>query len=177
MSLTGAGLRNRSLPNRQPLTQSQDRRLPGLPRLGRYCRRPQRRAPSKSAGQDGVQSTAATERSPYESGCSSTGQHSTFACPRSTRSIRLRTRADAIQQYAARRGLTVVRTYADEGKSGLSLEGRDALKRHIDDVQEGSADFSTILVYDVNEWGAFKMPTKAPTTSISADAPGSASTA
>jgi DNA invertase Pin-like site-specific DNA recombinase len=57
------------------------------------------------------------------------------------------------------------------------LEGRDALKRHIDDVQEGSADFSTILVYDVNEWGAFKMPTKAPTTSISADAPGSASTA
>src|SRR4249919_1410621 len=36
--------------------------------------------------------------------------------------------ADAIRQYAERRGLQVVRTYADEGKSGLRLDGRDALK-------------------------------------------------
>src|SRR6516164_3249454 len=35
--------------------------------------------------------------------------------------------ADPIQPHAARRGLTVVRTYADEGKSGLSLDARDAL--------------------------------------------------
>ena len=27
--------------------------------------------------------------------------------------------ADAIRQYAARRGIEIVRTYADEGKSGL----------------------------------------------------------
>src|SRR5712671_4936492 len=64
--------------------------------------------------------------------------------------------AEAIQQYAARRGLVVIRTYADEGKSGLRLDGRDALKRLIADVQSGSANFSTILVYDISRWGRFQ---------------------
>ncbi len=64
--------------------------------------------------------------------------------------------ADAIRQYADRRGLSVVRTYADEGKSGLRLDGRDALKRLIEDVQNGVADFATILVYDVSRWGRFQ---------------------
>jgi DNA invertase Pin-like site-specific DNA recombinase len=63
---------------------------------------------------------------------------------------------EAIQQYAARRGLTIVRTYADQGKSGLRLDGRDALKQLIHDVQNGSADFTTILVYDVSRWGRFQ---------------------
>jgi predicted site-specific integrase-resolvase len=35
--------------------------------------------------------------------------------------------SEAIREYAARRGIEIVRTYADEGKSGLSLDGRDAL--------------------------------------------------
>ena len=64
--------------------------------------------------------------------------------------------ADAILQYAERRGLEVVRTYADEGKSGLKLDGRDALKRLIADVQNGSADFTAILVYDISRWGRFQ---------------------
>src|SRR5712671_1914509 len=64
--------------------------------------------------------------------------------------------AEAIQQYAARRGLVIVRTYADEGKSGLRLDGRVSLKRLIADVQEGLADFATILVYDVSRWGRFQ---------------------
>src|ERR1700720_1237845 len=64
--------------------------------------------------------------------------------------------AEAIQQYAARRGIEIVRTYADEGKSGLRLDGRDALKQLIEDVQNGTADFSTILVYDVSRWGRFQ---------------------
>lgn len=64
--------------------------------------------------------------------------------------------SDAIHQYAERRGLQVIRTYADEGKSGLRLDGRDALKRLIDDVQNKKADFSTILVYDVSRWGRFQ---------------------
>lgn len=63
---------------------------------------------------------------------------------------------DAIRQYANRRGLEVVRTYADEGKSGLRIDGRDALKQLIDDVHGGKADFSTILVYDVSRWGRFQ---------------------
>jgi DNA invertase Pin-like site-specific DNA recombinase len=64
--------------------------------------------------------------------------------------------AEVIQQYAARRGLVIVRTYADEGKSGLRLDGRDALKRLIADVQSGAADFSAILVYDISRWGRFQ---------------------
>jgi DNA invertase Pin-like site-specific DNA recombinase len=64
--------------------------------------------------------------------------------------------ADAIRQYAAARAIDVVRTYADEGKSGLSVDGRDAFKRLIADVQGGLADFETILVYDVSRWGRFQ---------------------
>ena len=64
--------------------------------------------------------------------------------------------AEALQQYAAARGIEIVRTYADEGKSGLRLDGRDALKKLIDDVQTGKADFSTILVYDISRWGRFQ---------------------
>lgn len=82
--------------------------------------------------------------------------------------------SEAIRQYAARRGFEIVRTYADAGKSGLRLDGRDALKRLIDDVQSGAADFTTILVYDVSRWGRFQMRTRAPTMSTSASAPASA---
>jgi DNA invertase Pin-like site-specific DNA recombinase len=64
--------------------------------------------------------------------------------------------SEAMQEYAARRDIEIVRTYADAGKSGLSLEGRDALKQLIDDVQTKKADFSTILVYDVSRWGRFQ---------------------
>jgi DNA invertase Pin-like site-specific DNA recombinase len=63
---------------------------------------------------------------------------------------------DAVYEYAARRGFEIVRTYADEGKSGLSVTGRDSLKRLIADVTSGNADFSAILVYDVSRWGRFQ---------------------
>ena len=64
--------------------------------------------------------------------------------------------AAAIQAYAARRGMEIVRTYADEGKSGLRIEGRDALKRLIETVTSGNADFDVILVYDISRWGRFQ---------------------
>jgi len=64
--------------------------------------------------------------------------------------------AEVILQYAARRGLEIVQTYADQGKSGLRLDGRDALKRLISDVETGKADFQTILVYDISRWGRFQ---------------------
>jgi DNA invertase Pin-like site-specific DNA recombinase len=65
---------------------------------------------------------------------------------------------EVIRAFAATRGLTIVRTYADEGKSGLRLDGRPALKSLLNDVESGSADFSTILVYDVSRWGRFQDP-------------------
>ena len=46
--------------------------------------------------------------------------------------------SDCINRYAEQRGITIVRTYADHGKSGLRVDGRDALKRLIDDVQVSS---------------------------------------
>jgi DNA invertase Pin-like site-specific DNA recombinase len=64
--------------------------------------------------------------------------------------------SDAIREYAARRGIEIVRTYADAGKSGLSIEGRDALKQLIADVEGKRANFTTILVYDVSRWGRFQ---------------------
>lgn len=64
--------------------------------------------------------------------------------------------ARIIQEYATLRGFEIIRTYADEGRSGLRLDGRDALKRLIADVESGAADFEAILVYDVSRWGRFQ---------------------
>ncbi len=63
---------------------------------------------------------------------------------------------DAIREYAVRRGFEVVRTYADEGRSGLSVAGRDGLRTLIDDVHNNRTDFKAILVYDVSRWGRFQ---------------------
>lgn len=63
---------------------------------------------------------------------------------------------EAIDKYAAQHGFEVVKTYADEGKSGLSLDGRDALKQLIQDVQSSEAGFRAILVYDISRWGRFQ---------------------
>ncbi|MFI4941401.1 MAG: recombinase family protein, partial [Burkholderiales bacterium] len=64
--------------------------------------------------------------------------------------------ADKIREYAAHRGIEIVRTYADAGKSGLRIDGRASLQRLIQDVESGSADFQIILVYDVSRWGRFQ---------------------
>lgn len=64
--------------------------------------------------------------------------------------------ADALQQYAEARGIEIIKTYEDSGKSGLKIEGRDALKSLIDDVQSGAAEYSTVLVYDISRWGRFQ---------------------
>jgi DNA invertase Pin-like site-specific DNA recombinase len=64
--------------------------------------------------------------------------------------------ADKILEYARSRGIEIVRTYADEGKSGLSIGGRNALQQLISDVQNKTADFKVILVYDVSRWGRFQ---------------------
>jgi DNA invertase Pin-like site-specific DNA recombinase len=63
---------------------------------------------------------------------------------------------DKIAEYAARRNIQIVRTYADEGKSGLRIDGRQALQRLLKDVESSVADFQMILVYDVSRWGRFQ---------------------
>jgi DNA invertase Pin-like site-specific DNA recombinase len=52
--------------------------------------------------------------------------------------------------------LTIVRTYRDEGESGLKIENRTGLTELIEDVRSDRADFGHILVFDVSRWGRFQ---------------------
>ncbi len=63
---------------------------------------------------------------------------------------------EKIREYAQRRDIDIVKTYADEGKSGLRIDGRLALQQLIHDVESGNAAFTMILVYDVSRWGRFQ---------------------
>ncbi len=63
---------------------------------------------------------------------------------------------DIIKEYADNNNMVIVHTYADDGKSGLNIDGRISLKNLISDVETGSADFSVILVYDISRWGRFQ---------------------
>ncbi|MFP6557904.1 recombinase family protein [Paraburkholderia sp. B3] len=62
----------------------------------------------------------------------------------------------AISEYADKHAMRVVRTYVDEGRSGLTFKGRPGLKSLIADVTQGRADFHAVLVYDVSRWGRFQ---------------------
>src|SRR4051794_1872359 len=62
----------------------------------------------------------------------------------------------AIAAYAQQRQFTIVRTYRDDGRSGLRIKGRAGLIELINDVESGRADFDHILVYDVSRWGRFQ---------------------
>jgi len=64
--------------------------------------------------------------------------------------------AAAIAAYAASHNLTLVRTYSDEGESGLRLNNRSGLIELLNDVRSGRADFDHILVYDISRWGRFQ---------------------
>ena len=62
----------------------------------------------------------------------------------------------AIRDYAQKRNIEIISTYADQGKSCLDIGGREALQRLITDVQDGNATFDIILVLDVTRWGRFQ---------------------
>ncbi|WP_246820898.1 recombinase family protein [Bradyrhizobium iriomotense] len=64
--------------------------------------------------------------------------------------------ADVIAAYARDRNIDIVRTYSDEGLSGLGINWRIGLKSLIADVEKGQADFECVLVYDVSRWGRFQ---------------------
>jgi len=62
----------------------------------------------------------------------------------------------AIARYADQHGMTIVRTYADDGKSGLDAEGRGSFLRMISDVVNKESDYQAVLVLDVSRWGRFQ---------------------
>ena len=49
-----------------------------------------------------------------------------------------------------------MRTYVDEGRSGVRINRRPGLTELIEDVQSGKANFNHVLVYDVSRWGRFQ---------------------
>ena len=64
--------------------------------------------------------------------------------------------SDKIRDYASKRGIEIVKTYTDEGKSGLSIFGRTGLQKLLREVGSGRADFNLILVYNISRWGWFQ---------------------
>lgn len=69
--------------------------------------------------------------------------------------------AAAIGAFALQEGYEVVATYEDAGKSGVTFEKREGLKRLLSDVVKGAADYTVILVLDVSRWGRFQDPDQA----------------
>jgi DNA invertase Pin-like site-specific DNA recombinase len=66
-----------------------------------------------------------------------------------------------IAEYARVHGYKIVQTYADSGKSGLSLRGREALQQLLSDVLSPDRKFEALLVPDVSRWGRFQDPDQA----------------
>jgi DNA invertase Pin-like site-specific DNA recombinase len=64
--------------------------------------------------------------------------------------------SNAIRQYAEGNNMRIVRTHSDSGKTGLTLASCPALRKLLEDVENGQADFSAVLVYDVSRWGRFQ---------------------
>lgn len=62
----------------------------------------------------------------------------------------------AIRTYALANSFDVVRTYSDEGRSGLRINGRDALQALLHDALAANRTFDVILVYDISRWGRFQ---------------------
>jgi DNA invertase Pin-like site-specific DNA recombinase len=64
--------------------------------------------------------------------------------------------AAVLAAYAQTHDLSIVRTYRDEGESGLKLKNRKGLIQLLQDVSSNQVDFTHILVYDVSRWGRFQ---------------------
>jgi DNA invertase Pin-like site-specific DNA recombinase len=62
---------------------------------------------------------------------------------------------EAIATFAHANDIEIVRTYEDEGRSGVQLKNRAGLRRLLADVTT-TVPFSEILVYDVSRWGRFQ---------------------
>jgi len=62
----------------------------------------------------------------------------------------------ALREYAVKNDFEVIVVYRDEGRSGLTLDGRTGLLRLIEEVQSGQATYLAVLVYDVSRWGRFQ---------------------
>ena len=64
----------------------------------------------------------------------------------------------AIRRFADAHGIAIVRSFVDDGKSGVAIKRRYGLQDLLRTVESGQAEFTTIIVYDVTRWGRFQEP-------------------
>ncbi|MDP3732685.1 MAG: recombinase family protein [Candidatus Omnitrophota bacterium] len=67
----------------------------------------------------------------------------------------------AIEEYASKNDLGIIRWFEDEGKSGRNAEERPAFMSMVDYVRSSPNDFKFVLVYDCSRWGRFENPKEA----------------
>ena len=77
----------------------------------------------------------------------------TSYAPDSTEYPATKEQSESIHAYAAKHGIDIVKTYIDEGKSGLTIQGRDGLRSMIADIHSGAAEYTVILMRDISRWG------------------------
>jgi DNA invertase Pin-like site-specific DNA recombinase len=58
----------------------------------------------------------------------------------------------ALRNYASGHGYEIVAIYRDEGRSGLTLDGREGLIQLLTAIGFGIANFTTLLIFDVSRW-------------------------
>ena len=58
-----------------------------------------------------------------------------------------------LAECAERRGMNVLDTYVEEGKSGKSIEGRTEFQRMLDDIQSGKVHTDYVLVFKLSRFG------------------------
>src|SRR4051812_45000246 len=79
----------------------------------------------------------------------------------------IQNQAAAIAAYAQQRNLTIVRTYVDEGRSGVRINGRAGLIELIEDVQAGKAASITSWSTTSVDGDASRTSTRVRITSLS----------
>jgi DNA invertase Pin-like site-specific DNA recombinase len=73
-----------------------------------------------------------------------------------TQEVSLVYQSRASADFAKKHGFTIVRSYQDPGRSGLTLNHRPGLARLLQDVVSPPQPFEAILVYDVSRSGRFQ---------------------
>jgi DNA invertase Pin-like site-specific DNA recombinase len=74
-------------------------------------------------------------------------EHQKFSLENQTAALRL---------YAEKNNFSVVKTYADAGRTGVVLKHREGLATLLRDVVQGDQPYRVVLVYDVSRWGRFQ---------------------
>lgn len=62
---------------------------------------------------------------------------------------------EAVVRYADEHDMQLVRTYCDQGKSGLLIDDRPGLQQLLRDIETRAGDFGAVLLLDSTRWGRF----------------------